>query len=141
MIREPAPAPPKGYRPHMPLSVKLEATLRWFGVDPASVQFDHDPALGLRVWDPVAGDTIPPANDPNHIRPKFIETHRDKTSGKKTRTSGRGADVTEIARTRKAADGQRAFVARLLAKGTEEPPGPPRRGRKMPSRPFRRKAQ
>ena len=88
--------PPKGYRPHMPLRVKLEAALRHAGMDPENIEWDHDPALQLRRWDPDAnggkGDTIPPANDPRFITPRERENHDEKT---------RRRDVPEIARTKR----------------------------------------
>lgn len=66
---EPAPAPPKGYRPHMPMKVKLEAALRALGLTLETVDFDHTPPLQMRVWRPDKGDTDPPANDPAFIMP------------------------------------------------------------------------
>ena len=73
-MRAPAPAPPKGYRPHMPVKVKLESMLINGPVlddegrkvcELEQVEFDHQPPLQMRVWDEEAGDTIPAANDPN----------------------------------------------------------------------------
>lgn len=128
MIREPAPAPPKGFRPHMPISVKLDAALRALGLEPREVDFDHDPPLQLRIWCPEKRDTIPPANDPNHIVPRARAGHKAKTA--KT-------DVPAIAKTKRLARDQEVFRARLLAKdGGDEPPPPSKRKRQWPSRSF-----
>lgn len=115
----PAPAPPKGFRPHMPLKVKLEAALRALGLTIDTVDFDHDPPLGMRVWRPDQQDTDPPANDPAHIVPRPRGQHREKTSGRTTKARAEG-DQTEIARTQRLADEQAAFRARLLAKAPGE---------------------
>lgn len=59
-----------------------------------------------------------------------------KDFGPPTKTSGRGSDITEIARTRKAAERHQAFRARLMAPDKGKAASEPRKGRKMPSRPF-----
>lgn len=128
--REPAPKPPKGFRKAIPLSVKLDVALAALGLTTKDVDFDHDPALHLRVWDPVEQDTIPSANDPAHIRIKLKADHRAKTSGSPTRAHNRGADVTEIRRTDRLSEAQRAFRNAVLAKGEEAPRPPSRWGRR-----------
>lgn len=132
---EPAPAPPKGFRPHMPLSVKLEAALRALGLTLETVDFDHCPALQQRVWNPAANNTEPPANDARYIVPREREAHREKTSGGKTKAKAQG-DVTEIAKTKNLAESQAEFRRRMLAK---EPGAEPERKSKWGSRPFNRK--
>lgn len=129
MIRQPAPAPPKGYRPHMPLKVKLEACLRALGLEPKDVQFDHEPPLQLRIWCPTSLDTIPPANDARFIVPKGKAEHGIKTAKR---------DVPAIGKTKRLSREQEAFHARILAKttGDESPPAKRRKSR-IPSRPFR----
>lgn len=112
----PAPRPPKGFRPHMSVKVKLEAVLMHAPILDdegnkvcalADIDFDHQPPLQMRVWDPVNGDTIPPANDPAHIVPLARKTHRQKTAKR---------DVPEIAKTRRLAKDQDEFRRTLLAK-------------------------
>ena len=133
MIREPAPAPPKGYRPHMPVSAKLEAALRALGMEPRDVEWDHNPPLQLRVWCPVRGDTIPPANDPRFIVPRHSSDHRAKTAE---------VDVPAIAKTRRLSSDHELFRARVLSKTSGEPaPEPKRRSRRIPSRPFPQKGK
>jgi len=130
---QPAPAPPKGFRPHMPIKVKLQAALHAIGMTLEDTDFDHCPPLQLRVFDPVAGDTIPPANDAVYIVPRPREAHRAKTMGIQTKAKAAG-DVTEIAKTKRLAGEQEQFRSRLLAKeprgDVEKPKG------KWASRPF-----
>lgn len=112
--RAPAPAPPKGYRRKIPDRVKLAVALKQLGITVTEIQWDHDPPLQLRVWD--GTDTVPPANDPNHIRILLISDHRKKTSGGPAKATGRGSDQTEIARTRRLSKRQEEFRSTLLAK-------------------------
>lgn len=133
MIREPAPAPPKGYRPHMPVGTKLEAALLALGMEPRYVEWDHNPPLQLRVWCPVRGDTIPPANDPRFIVPRLSSDHRTKTAK---------VDVPAIAKTRRLSSDHELFRARVLAKaGCDPAPEPKRRSRRIASRQFPRKGK
>lgn len=97
----------------MPLRVKLAAALLQLGLDPADVEWDHFPALALRVWDGV--DTIPPANDPNYIVPRASIAHGVKTSGSPTRARAEG-DQHEIAKTKRLAASHSAFRERILKK-------------------------
>ncbi len=120
MIREPALAPPKGYHPTIPLGVKLQAALASLGLTTADVEWHHDPPLALRVWDPIAGDTVPAANDPAHIVMLLTEAHAVRTNGPKTKAVAQG-DKTAIARTRRLAKGHEAFRATVLAKGEPKP--------------------
>ena len=140
--RQPAPAPPSGYRPHLGLKVKLEAAVRQLRCPDcgrhlgsmSEVQADHSPALQLRTWDAVAGDTVPPANDPDFIVLRHISCHRAKTSGRVTRARAEG-DVTEISRTNRLADEQAEFRRRILAK---EPGKPRPKQSRIRSRGFRK---
>lgn len=127
--REPAPRPPKGFRKAIPLHVKLQVALAAMGLAESDIDWDHDPPIQLRVWDEAAQDTVPPCNDPAHIRIRIKADHRVKTSGAPTRAHNRGADVTEIRRTDRLAEEQAAFRNRLLAKGTPKAEPPPKRKR------------
>lgn len=126
--REPAAAPPKGYRPHINTTVTLQACLLQARCPDcgeklgalANIHRDHTPPLQLRAWDAEAGDTIPPANDPKHITLRHIDCHKAKTTGGKTKARAQG-DVTEIARTKRLAEKQKEFRDRILAKGQNEP--------------------
>lgn len=115
-MRAPAPAPPKGYRPHMPIKVKLEALLINGPVlddegrkvcDLNQIEWDHSPALQLRVWDEATQDTIPAANDPKHIVPLWKPLHKAKTAKR---------DVPEVAKTKRLAKEHEAFRSRILSR-------------------------
>lgn len=73
-------------RKRIPDRVKLEAALRRFGLTIKEVEFDHSPALALRPINPLTGDTIPPANDPDHIDMLLTQEHRVKTFGRGERS-------------------------------------------------------
>ena len=120
--RTPAPAPPKGFRPHMGLAVKLRAAIRQLGLDPERVEFDHDPPIQARVWDPESNDTKPPANDPRYITIRSKEDHDEKTNRK---------DKPAIAKTKRLARAQQA-----LADGEKKAAKLGRRKKKITSRPF-----
>jgi hypothetical protein len=139
-IREPAPAPPKGFRPHMSLKVKLEALLINGPVldsegrkvcDPKAIDWDHCPPLMLRVWDEAAGDTDPPANDPAHIVPRIRDDHREKTATR---------DVPAIAKAKRCADEHDEFRRRLLEKDSGADRDHPKpKGRRLQGRGFQKR--
>lgn len=88
----------KKYRPHMPLKVKLESALLALGLEPKAVQWDHDPALGLREYDEETRIYTPAANDPRYIVPRTIPAHALKTDGPPATSAG--SDKNMIAKTR-----------------------------------------
>ncbi|RWH31576.1 hypothetical protein [Mesorhizobium sp.] len=111
--------PPANWRPRA-LSVreKLEIVVRQGGKEPSGarlnpldgVQFDHDPALQRRRWDPEAHDTIPPSCALDYIVALNKPTHGVKTP----------VDQREIAKTKR--------LEGRTGKGKPK--------RKIPSRPF-----
>ena len=115
-------------RKSIPVKAQLHAALYQLGFEPHEVDLDHDPALGLRVYDEATQDTIPPANDPKHLvwRPKA--EHKLKTTGRKGESKlsidGNG-DVSRIAK-----------VERILKKENEENPPSNWPKRKLESRGF-----
>lgn len=115
-------------RKSIPVKAQLHAALYQLGFEPHEVDLDHDPALGLRVYDEATGDTIPPANDPRYLvwRPKA--EHKLKTTGRKGESdlsvTGNG-DVSRIAK-----------VERLLKKKEEKPSSYNWPSRKLESRGF-----
>ncbi|SDH37511.1 hypothetical protein [Bradyrhizobium ottawaense] len=142
-------APPTGFRKAIPDLVKLKVVLRQDSLCATcrerlgkleDTQFDHVPALQLRCWDPEAKNTIPPANDVDSIFAKHVDCHAAKTFGSKA--SKRGADVTEIARTKRIAKDTEAFRQRMLAKGDPEAePRPERPKKQWPKRPFQKRGK
>lgn len=127
-------------RKAIPLSVKLAVALRMLGFRPEDeVQFDHDPALGLRPWNEETQDFVPPQLDPDAIVIKTKAAHRTKTSGRKgeRRVTSYGSDQHAIAKIDRVEKDEAAFRARLLAKDAamaERRPVRPKR--KIPSRGF-----
>jgi hypothetical protein len=142
------PAPPKGFRKEIPVSVKFDVVIRQEGRCSTcgerlggwkDTQFDHVPALQLRGFDPEAGDTIPAANDPEALFAKHKDCHLAKTTGRKgeSKLNALHGDVAEIAKLRRLTDEHREFQRRLLTKGDEvEQPEVPVKKSRWPSRPF-----
>ncbi len=112
------------FRPHMPLSVKLDACLILLGLAPRAVQWDHDPALELRQWDDAAGDYVPAANDPHHIVPREPAEHKLKTTGRRGESDlsiSFNGDASRIAKTNRLAPEHEAFRRTLLTKEPGQP--------------------
>lgn len=127
-------------RKNIPIMVKLQVALRELGLTIEEVNWDHSPPLALREWDPVREDTIPPANDPNHIHILRIEDHKTKTFGKggEKRITTAGSDIHAIAKVKRLTEAQEDMRRRLLAKAEPEEtkPANPRRQTKWPKRSF-----
>jgi hypothetical protein len=148
MQRELPKGPPIGWRKAIPVLVKLKVVVRQDSRcttcgerlgQVEDTEFDHIPALQLRIWCDETKDTIPPANDESSIFAKHSDCHAVKTFG--TKTTKRGADVTEIARTKRIAKETEEFRRRMLAKGDPDAPSEEVRKpkKKWPSRPFPKK--
>lgn len=108
----------------IPLLVKLQVALRQLGYTVNEIHWDHTPPLALREWDPVAQDTIPAANDPNHIRILRIEDHKAVTTGRRGESDlsiSFNGDVSRIAKARRLSKEEEAFRKRLLAKEAGQP--------------------
>lgn len=149
---EPSFAPPVGFRKAIPASVKLEVVIRQQGrcsacgeplQNVATTQFDHVPALQLRLWDAAEQDTFPPANSKDHIEAKHKDCHLAKTAGLPSKAaSKRGTDITEIARLRRLTRKQEEFRQRLLSKADETIEAPQQRQKyRWPKRPFSKGAK
>ena len=141
---EQALAPPVGFRKAIPLLVKLKVVLRQNGKcthcnaqlgELDGLEFDHVPALQLRIWCEETKDTIPPVNSVEHIEAKHSDCHDVKTYGSKA--TGRGSDITEIARTKRLNRETEEFRRRILAKteGDDLPPSSKKKHR-WPKRKF-----
>lgn len=116
--------PPVGWRPRdLSIKEKLEIVVRQGGREPNGrtrlnpmtdgVQFDHNPALKRRRWDPIAEDTIPQACDLAYIEAINKPNHAAKTAK---------LDVPEIAKTKR------------LEGGKRQRKGPPIKSRGFPKR-------
>lgn len=136
-------------RPHIPLAVKLEAALRQLGLDPATAELDHDPALELRAIINYDNDRCPvyhpAANDPRYLVWRSNVEHATKTNGPggEKRITTRGGDHGDAAHLRRLTKKEAAFRGRLLAK-TEAPEGftaikPTTFKRKISSRSFEKR--
>lgn len=145
MFSELPSGPPKGFRKKIPDLVKLKVVLRQNGKcatcgEPLGhlevTEFDHVPAIQLRIWCEETRDTVPPSNDESSIFAKHDDCHAAKTFG--TKATKRGADVTEIARTKRIAKDTEDFRRKMLAKtDPDAAPEPERKPKKKwPSRPF-----
>jgi hypothetical protein len=83
--RVPLPLPPAGFRKIIPLRIRYLVLIRQGGLDPddgkpldpirEGIDFDHRPPLQARIWDEEAEDTIPPADDPDHIFARRRHAH------------------------------------------------------------------
>lgn len=125
-------------RKAIPAMTKLEVALRAMGLSIKRVQFDHQPPLELRPLNAEGTDTVPPANDPEHITLLTIEQHAEKTYGTKATTAG--SDINKIAKHRRLTAEQEEHRRRMLAKtgrGDAEETKPERRKRAWPKRPMR----
>lgn len=128
------------HRKSIPVGVKLHACLLLLGFTDEEIangiQWDHEPALGLRHVDPCSGEMLPAANDPHFIRPMRTADHLAKTTGRRgerTVTSA-GSDIHAIAKVRRLTKAQEAARRRMLAKQTGEPAPPPQRKTRWPKR-------
>ena len=128
-------------RKAIPDRVKLKAALKRFGLRVEEVQFDHFPALGLREWDPVAKDTIPPANDPEFIQMLFLDEHRTKTSGRRgeKRSTSYGSDAHAIAKVRRNEKANAEFMRTVSTKGEREKTATAKPKRAWPKQTFRKR--
>lgn len=130
------------HRRHIPIGVKLHAALLLLGFSDEEIagglQWDHQPALALRVFDPETGELTPHPNDPHYLRPLRTADHDVKTRGSGATTAGTDVgNAAKVKRIEKDPPGGEDFRRRILAiKRGDEPPPPSKRKRALPSRPF-----
>ncbi|CAM5769952.1 hypothetical protein [Bosea minatitlanensis] len=129
------------HRKHIPVGVKLHATLLLLGFSDEEIagglEWDHQPALALRIVDPETGELTPHPNDPRYLRPLRKAEHALKTRGAGATTAGSDVgSAAKVKRIEKDPAGGEAFRRRILAiKRGDEPP-PSKRKRQWPTRPF-----
>jgi hypothetical protein len=127
----------KDVRKNIPLSVKLAVALRMLGFAKGQrVDFDHDPALGLRDWDEEKQDFIPSQLDPDFIVIRTEPDHDRKTNG--SGATSYGSDKHAIAKIDRVSQAIEAFRRRLLAKSDPDIDSPPRPRSRIPNRGFSR---
>jgi hypothetical protein len=128
----------KGRRKAITKDQKIAAALWQLGFEVHEVEWDHDPALGLRKWDEAAGDFIPPQGSPKHITVRLIDAHDKKTNGTKATSAGSDKSrIAKVARLRKEPIGGDAFVSNLQRRKLyEDLPVSTVPKRRIPSRPF-----
>ena len=109
---------PKNFHPRIPVGVKLKAALIQLGLGDEKIEWDHDPALESRPWDPIVGDTIPPANDPNFIKPMTEFDHDKKTNGPggTKRITTKGSDTHNRKRARDLQESHAEHLRRMQGK-------------------------
>lgn len=124
-------------RPHIPLAVQRDAAILQLGLDPATAELDHCPALSARKRTEDGG-YIPEANDPRFLQWLAPEAHKVKTFGRggTKRVTTAGSDLHLAAKTRRLTKREEEFRRRVLAK---EPRQEPKRGGRIPSRPFQKR--
>lgn len=113
------PGTTREHRRHIPIGVKLHACLLLLGytdeeITGGAIQWDHFPALGLRLVDEATGELVPHPNDPRAIRPMRKDDHKVKTCGLPATTAG--SDIHGIAKAKRLTNEQEEFRARLLRK-------------------------
>lgn len=117
----------KAKRPHMPVSVQRDAALIALGLDPANIDWHHEPALGIRPYDAETGKWTPDANDPRHIVPLAREAHAARYT----------KDRQAVDKTRRNGESEAEFRQKMLAKiGQEDKPKDVKKWR-WGSRPLR----
>jgi len=123
-------------RKELPLSLKLAVALRMLGLKSEEVQFDHDPALGIRPWNDEKQDFVPPQHDPEWIVIRRKPEHGNKTNG--GAATSYGSDKHAIAKIDRVSEAEEAFRRRLLAKSDPDIDAPERPRSRIPSRGFSR---
>lgn len=117
---------PKLTRPHMPDSVKLAAALLQgivgpdgFALHKGEGQWDHDPALELRAYNPTTKKYTPDANDPKFIRYMAKPGHDKKTHGPggEKRITTKGGDNHTAKQLDKLRDANREHAKTMSTKG------------------------
>jgi hypothetical protein len=138
--------PPEWKRPPIPCKVKLQVLINQGGRSKIkneklgrveNTNFDHRPPLEARKFDTEAWDTVPPANDPDHIQAITVEQHDRLTNGPggTRRVTTAGSDAHVRGKTRRIVDSQAEHRAVMAAKAAGEPrPAPAKAKRKFPTR-------
>lgn len=93
-------------RKFIPIGIRLQACLYMLGFDPMNekIEWDHNPALGLRAVNADGTDYEPNQLDPRFIRPMRKADHLAKTTGRRGESkfsSSGGGDTSRVAKARR----------------------------------------
>ncbi len=97
------------HRLYIPVGVKLHAALLMLGFSEdeiaGGIQWNHKPALALRVVDPETGQLDPHPNDPRYLEPLRTADHLQVTTGRRpgaerTATTA-GSDIGNAAKVKR----------------------------------------
>lgn len=99
----------RDHRKHIPIGVKLHACLLLLGFSDdeiaGGIQWNHKPALALRVVDEETGELTPHPNDPRYLEPLRTADHLRITTGRRpgaerTATTA-GSDIGNAAKVKR----------------------------------------
>lgn len=130
-------------RAYRPVSVERDAALYALGLDPAYVDWHHEPPLELRPFEIVNGRKIytPGENDPRHLVPMAPDAHEKRTTKGRSGATTLGSDRHAIDKTKRIRDRQAEFRRVILAKAEGEPRSRQQGKRPWPKRSMRRKQE
>jgi hypothetical protein len=112
-------------RRHISMRLQRDVALMMLGLDPATAELDHEPALGLRAVNAALGDYDPPQLDPQYLRWRGKAEHKTKTFG--TKATSAGSDIWKIAHGKRLTQTEEEFIRRILAKEPGKSARPPSR--------------
>jgi hypothetical protein len=69
-----------------------------------AINFDHSPALWVREQNRAGTDTVPPANDPDHIFAMTVTCHKRKTFHPRGLHTSLGSDIHAAAKTKRSGE-------------------------------------
>lgn len=121
-------------RAHICMRLQRDVALHQLGLDPATAELDHVPAIGLRAVNAALRDYDPPQLDPRYLRWRDPVEHKTKTFGNKATTAG--SDIHLIAKSKRITREQEEFRRRIL---TKQPGKSARPASKWPKRKFGRR--
>lgn len=120
-------------RKYVPMEAQRDAALMQLGLDPATAELHHSPALALRAFDEETGLYDPDERDPRYMLWLADEKHHVVTFG--TKATVADGDLHKIAKAKRLAKEQEEFRRRVL---TREPGQPRERKGKIRGRGFKR---
>lgn len=129
-------------RKHISMRLQRDVALLMLGLDPATAELDHTPALARRKVNAALNDYDPPQLDPRYLKWLMPAEHKEKTFGTKATTAN--SDIWAIAKSKRLRHEQEDFCRRMLAKEPGQDARPESKwakGRKLQSRGFERRRE